>query len=308
MTGVGGDAFWLIYDAADERRALHRRRRPRDVARHDRGLHDARPRRSALSRPAARHAHRARRRRELGHGACRLRPPAAETLPGKRHRLCARRLSDDGAARALARRRRGTSWPRVREAAAIFLKDGDDPQATRISRARWRPSPATAGTASTTARWRASWCATPTPTTASSPLDDLKAQSARWGEPIKGRYRDVTIYETPAPTQGFAVLKMLNLLEPFELHKQAVPRARRGASDGAGQAGRLSRPRPPSRRSALRRRADGAADLQGLRRRAARADGSRRAPCRGTAFPPTAAWPATRSTLPWSTRPATRSR
>src|SRR4051812_23087502 len=51
-------------------------------------------------------------------------------------------------------------------------------------------------------------------------VDDLKAQSARWGEPIKGSYRDVTIYETPAPTQGFAVLKMLNLLEPFELHNK----------------------------------------------------------------------------------------
>jgi gamma-glutamyltranspeptidase len=50
--------------------------------------------------------------------------------------------------------------------------------------------------------------------------DDLKAQQARWGEPIKGRYRDVTIYETPAPTQGFAVLEMLNLLEPFELHRK----------------------------------------------------------------------------------------
>jgi gamma-glutamyltranspeptidase len=49
---------------------------------------------------------------------------------------------------------------------------------------------------------------------------DLKAQQARWGEPIKGRYRDVTIYETPAPTQGFAVLEMLNLLEPFELHRK----------------------------------------------------------------------------------------
>src|SRR3954469_4331253 len=48
--------------------------------------------------------------------------------------------------------------------------------------------------------------------------DDLKAQLARWGEPIKGSYRDVTIYETPPPTQGFAVLEMLNLLEPFELH------------------------------------------------------------------------------------------
>jgi len=49
---------------------------------------------------------------------------------------------------------------------------------------------------------------------------DLKAQQARWGEPIRGTYRDVTIYETPAPTQGFTVLEMLNLLEPFELHKR----------------------------------------------------------------------------------------
>jgi gamma-glutamyltranspeptidase/glutathione hydrolase len=49
---------------------------------------------------------------------------------------------------------------------------------------------------------------------------DLVAQVARWGEPLKGTYRDVTIYETPAPTQGFAVLEMLNLLEPFELHRK----------------------------------------------------------------------------------------
>ena len=49
---------------------------------------------------------------------------------------------------------------------------------------------------------------------------DLKAQSARWGDAIKGTYRDVTLYETPAPTQGFTVLEMLNLLEPLELHKR----------------------------------------------------------------------------------------
>ena len=49
---------------------------------------------------------------------------------------------------------------------------------------------------------------------------DLGSQTARWGEPIKGSYRDVTIFETPAPTQGFTVLEMLNLLEPFELHKK----------------------------------------------------------------------------------------
>ncbi len=48
---------------------------------------------------------------------------------------------------------------------------------------------------------------------------DLAAQSARWGEPLQGSYRDLTLYETPAPTQGFTVLQMLNLLEPFELHR-----------------------------------------------------------------------------------------
>jgi gamma-glutamyltranspeptidase/glutathione hydrolase len=51
-------------------------------------------------------------------------------------------------------------------------------------------------------------------------LDDLKAQVARWGDPLKGSYRGVTIYETPAPTQGFAVLEMLNLLEPLEMARQ----------------------------------------------------------------------------------------
>jgi gamma-glutamyltranspeptidase/glutathione hydrolase len=50
--------------------------------------------------------------------------------------------------------------------------------------------------------------------------DDLLAQSARWGEPIKGSYRGVTIYETPPPTQGFTVLEMLNLLEPLELGRR----------------------------------------------------------------------------------------
>jgi gamma-glutamyltranspeptidase len=48
---------------------------------------------------------------------------------------------------------------------------------------------------------------------------DLAAQKAVWGEPLQGTYRDVTIYNTPAPTQGFAVLSMLNLAEGFELHK-----------------------------------------------------------------------------------------
>ena len=44
---------------------------------------------------------------------------------------------------------------------------------------------------------------------------DLAAQTAAWGEPISGTYRGVTIYETPAPTQGFTVLEMLNILEGY---------------------------------------------------------------------------------------------
>lgn len=48
---------------------------------------------------------------------------------------------------------------------------------------------------------------------------DFRAQRARWGKPISGSYRGVTIYETPPPTQGFTVLEMLNLLEPYEVSK-----------------------------------------------------------------------------------------
>ena len=46
---------------------------------------------------------------------------------------------------------------------------------------------------------------------------DLGKQRARWGEPVSTIYRGVTIYETPPPTQGLSVLQMLNLLEPYDL-------------------------------------------------------------------------------------------
>lgn len=50
-------------------------------------------------------------------------------------------------------------------------------------------------------------------------VQDFAAQRAAWGEPIVGSYGDVTLYNTPAPTQGFTVLSMLRLLEPFELRR-----------------------------------------------------------------------------------------
>lgn len=46
---------------------------------------------------------------------------------------------------------------------------------------------------------------------------DLEAQRASWGEAIRGTYRGVDIYETPAPTQGFTVLEMLNVIEHYDV-------------------------------------------------------------------------------------------
>ena len=49
---------------------------------------------------------------------------------------------------------------------------------------------------------------------------DLRAQRATWGTPLRGTYRDLVLYETPAPTQGFTVLQMLKLVEPFDLRNR----------------------------------------------------------------------------------------
>ncbi len=46
---------------------------------------------------------------------------------------------------------------------------------------------------------------------------DFRAQQANWGEPIASTYRGVTVFQAPAPTQGFTVLEMLNLIEPYDI-------------------------------------------------------------------------------------------
>jgi gamma-glutamyltranspeptidase len=43
---------------------------------------------------------------------------------------------------------------------------------------------------------------------------DFRAQRSSWGEALRGTYRGIEICETPPPTQGFTVLEMLNLIEP----------------------------------------------------------------------------------------------
>jgi gamma-glutamyltranspeptidase len=47
---------------------------------------------------------------------------------------------------------------------------------------------------------------------------DLAQQDATWGKPLVGRYRDVTIFNTPPPTQGFTVIEMLQMVEPFDVN------------------------------------------------------------------------------------------
>ena len=49
--------------------------------------------------------------------------------------------------------------------------------------------------------------------------EDFGRQKAEWGAPLTGDYRGVTIFNTPPPTQGFTLLEMLNLIEPYELQR-----------------------------------------------------------------------------------------
>ena len=51
-------------------------------------------------------------------------------------------------------------------------------------------------------------------------LSDFEPAEGGMGRAAGRSYRDVTIYNTPPPTQGFTVIEMLNLLEPHKLHRK----------------------------------------------------------------------------------------
>ncbi len=222
MTGLGGDAFWLIYDAKTK------------------GVHflDGGGRAAASADPAWFAAN--------GHSEIPFRGvlPATLTTPGavsswaEAHRVFGRVPFARSLEAATGYARDGfpvterlAGWIEATaaelaphpESAAIFLPEGQAPRAGSTIRnpdlARTLQSLAAGGRAgfyegdvgTEMARFSNERGGFFT-------AHDLALQNARWGAALKGSYRDVTIYETPAPTQGFTVLEMLNLLEPFDLN------------------------------------------------------------------------------------------
>ena len=221
MTGVGGDAFWLIYDAA-ERRVRYLDGGGRAVRSAginwfaERGLADVPPRGvlpATLTVPGAVASWGAAHQR---HG----RVPLARDL------AAAQEYARDGfpVTARLAGFIEDCAAQRVfnTDAARIFLPDGNPPRAgARLvnpglasvlsdiagggARAYYEGAPAEALAAFARAEGGFFDAA------------DLAAKQAHWSEPISGMYRGVRIFETPAPTQGFTVLQMLNLLEPLDI-------------------------------------------------------------------------------------------
>jgi gamma-glutamyltranspeptidase len=108
------------------------------------------------------------------------------------------------------------------DAAAIFLSEGRPPRAGQTIRnpdlARTLEAIGAAGrgefyegeVAAEIARWSRDRGGLVT-------AADFRAQRAEWGAPLHTRYRGVTIFQTPPPTQGLSVLQMLRLLEGFDV-------------------------------------------------------------------------------------------
>ena len=223
MTGVGGDAFWLIHDG-----------RTGEVKYLNGGGKAA----SSASLTSM---------RERGLSEIPLRGvvPATVTVPGavaswiEAHdfygRLKLSRVLD--AATSYARdgfpvtarlagliEKMREELVKQREAAALFFPDGVAPPAGAMLR---NPGLAETMQAIADRGWSGFYAG---PVAAEMArfsesagglfrLGDFERQKATWGKPLVGRYRDVEIYNTPPPTQGFTVLEMLNLLEPQDLHR-----------------------------------------------------------------------------------------
>ena len=223
MTGVGGDAFWLIHDGKTGKvRSLNGGGKAAAKARLSwfgtRGLKEI-PLRgivpATLTVPGAvaswTEAHRVYGRLPLGHVVAPAIGYARDGFP-----VTGRLASFTGMMR--------DELAGHRESAAFLLADGSPPRPgaklTNRNLARTLMAIADEG-------WRGFYDGPVAAEMARFAREsggffgqpDFLRQTAIWTEPLVGRYRGTTIYNTPPPTQGFTVLEMLNLIEPHELGK-----------------------------------------------------------------------------------------
>jgi gamma-glutamyltranspeptidase len=224
MAGLGGDGFWLIYDPSS------------------RGLHALN-----ASGPAARAATReAYHQRGHAAGIPERGPAAALTVPGavdgwaEAHARFGRLPWAELFTDAIGYARSGVSVSRSlagwlgrsasflaeqRWAASVFLPGGRTPRQgerliqtdlarslERIARQGPRDGFYNGETAERICGALGA---------GGSPLrtEDFANFRSEWTEPISTTYRDATVYEFPPNSQGFAALQILNLIEPYDLHR-----------------------------------------------------------------------------------------
>lgn len=220
MTGLGGDAFWLIHDGA-------------------RGEIDYL---NGGGKAAARATIAALKTRSIDEIPLRGIIPATLTVPGavaswcEAHARCGRLPLKRVLAAAVAYARDGfpvtarlSSFIAMmrddlagqREAAGIFLPDGNVPAPNgKIS----NPDLAATLEAVADRGWSGFYEGPVAVEMARFAHEaggffesaDFANQKARWDTPLTGTYRDVTVFNTPPPTQGFTVIEMLNLIEPSD--------------------------------------------------------------------------------------------
>ena len=219
--GVGGDAFWLIWDAAAKCQ----------VALNGSG-------RSAAAIDAAR-------LRADGHGRMPFRGPLSITVPGAvrswgdAHARFGRLSRDEVLAPAIELARDGFAasegFVDDVESMALLARttagaEGFEPVFRSLGRA-WRPGdrvslPALASTLETLARdgfdafydgdlgerQAHALGAAGSPIT----LDDLRSHTSTWGDPISSEYRGVRVTTHPPNSSGLVALEILGILSQFE--------------------------------------------------------------------------------------------
>lgn len=221
MTGLGGDAFWLIYDARQNRvRYLDGAGCAAAGASIEtfatRGMNEI-PFRgilpATLTVPGAVaswcEAHSAYGRLPLARNLAAAAGYAREGFP------VTQRLADWIAATA-------PELAQDKGAAAIFLKNGDVPRAGQsLVNADLARSIETVGAGGRDAYYEGEIAQELARHAEANggffDVADFRAQRAQWREPISTDYRGVKLYQTPPPTQGISLLQMLNLLEPYDL-------------------------------------------------------------------------------------------